>query len=126
MTKKSKLLTLFISGIAILSVFTLNSCATEQTHRAMAEEMIQSAKTSADHETIAEHYEQEAEAAMAKADNMRKHIDAYTNKKPGRGKIPLQKYHFIGHCKTLIAKYEEVAHENRELANLHRRIAAEN
>lgn len=118
-SKRSILIALVL---ALLLALGLNACATGQKHRAMAENMIQTAKTKADHEAIAFHYEQEAEAALKKADQMRKHLEGYEMRE--RDPIPRQKGVFVQHCNSLIRKYNEIAGENKELAKLHRDMSA--
>lgn len=124
MKEKSKWLAAVVSGVGIVLVAGLSGCAIEQPHRAMAEEMIQSAATNEDHDAIADHYDQEAKSAMEKADRMRRHLAAY-EAEPYRG-IPRQKDQFTLHCNALIKKYTAIARENEELADLHRQMAAGN
>jgi hypothetical protein len=124
MKEKSKWLAAVVSGVGMVLVVGLSGCATEQPHRAMAEELIQSAVTKEDHEAIADHYDQEAKSAMEKADRMRRHLAAY-EAEPYRG-IPRQKNQFTQHCNALIGKYEAIARENEKLADLHRQMAAGN
>lgn len=111
------------TGLILVLVLALSACATDQPHRALAGNMIQAAETRADHEAIAHHYDQEADAFLAKADQMRRHLAGYERQK-GR-MIMRQRETFIQHCKSLIGNYESNAQENRELAKLHRQIAAE-
>ncbi len=124
MKEKSKWLAAVVSGVGMVLVVGLSGCATEQSHRAMAEELIQSAATKEDHEAIADHYDQEAKLALEKAERMRRHLAAY-EAEPYRG-IPRQKDQFTQHCNALIGKYKAVARENEELADLHRQMAKGN
>jgi len=124
MKEESKWLTAVVSGVGMVLVVGLSGCATEQPHQSMADEMIQSAATKEDHEAIADHYDQEAKSAMEKADQMRKHLAAY--KEHTYSGIPRQRNLFIQHCNSLIGKYEAIARDNEELADLHRQMAAGN
>ena len=80
-------------------------------HMAMPD-MISSAKTSADHEKLAAHYEQEAKAARAKADEHKKMADAYRK----AGGPLIEKLHFDQHCDALVRSYTATADEFEALA----------
>jgi len=114
-----KLLTLI--PVAIIGT-VLIGCAVTQSNAVTGmpmEEMIQSAKTKADHEALAKHYEDEASAFQAKAEEHKRMAGAYRNVGKGGGAA------FVGHCDRLIAQYQEAAKENLELAKLHRQMAEE-
>ena len=85
------------------------------------DQMIESAKTKADHEKLAIYYEDAANTLNAKAEEHKKMAIAYramttTNKGGLAG--------FVAHCDRLVAKYEEMAADNQELAKLHHQFAA--
>ena len=86
---------------------------------AAMEQMIENAKTKEDHETIAKHYEDEANALQAKVEEHKKMSAAYRIMASGKGGVA----GFVAHCDKLIAGYEEMAAENRELAKLHHQFA---
>ena len=103
----------------------LIGCAVTQpnaVHGTPMEEMIQSAKTRADHEAIAKHYDDEAKASQAKAEKHRKMSAAYRIMGTGKGTGTAG---FVAHCDKLVTKYEELAKDNLELAKLHRQVAEE-
>jgi hypothetical protein len=108
-------------GFALALALGVGACTTEQKHRAMAEDLIATATTKSDHEAIADHYEEEAEDAIEKAEAMRKHLESYAS--GNLTLIPRQKEYFIQHCKSLIQRYNEIARDSRDLAKLHREIA---
>lgn len=85
------------------------------------DQWIKGAQTRADHEALAKHYEQEAKAAMEKAEQMRKMADTY-NRTSGYAKI---KGNLAVHCNAIAREYENAGREYLELANLHRQLAAE-
>jgi RecA-family ATPase len=107
--------------LLVLIAVGLNACTTGSKHGAKAEDMIGTATTKSDHEAIADHYQQEAEEALNKAEQMRKHIEAYESGKMQT--IPRQKEIFVRHCKAMLKKYNEIAQDNEALAKLHREMA---
>src|SRR2546429_1071007 len=102
---------------ALLSVllvcFSLPAVRAFAKHHMAMPDMISSAKTSADHEKLAAHYEQEARAARAKADEHKKMADAY--RKPGGPLI--EKLHFDQHCDALVKSHTAPADQLEGLAN---------
>ena len=81
------------------------------------EQMITAAKTPADHEAIAAHYEKEAQAAHAKHAEHQKMKEWY-DKNPG-----LSKSGFGTHCNLIAAHYDKTGKEYEALAKLHRDMA---
>jgi hypothetical protein len=80
------------------------------------EKKIATAKTAADHEAIAAHFDKEAKAAEAKAKYHTEMGAAY--KKMGGAVIT--KNHADQHCSAIAASYEAIAKENAALAEAHR------
>ena len=98
--------------LVLLVCFSLSSIrAFAKQHMAMPD-MITSAKTSADHEKLAAHYEQEAKAARAKAEEHKKMADAYRK----AGGPLIEKLHFDQHCDALVKSYTATADEFEALA----------
>jgi hypothetical protein len=83
---------------------------------------VQSAKTAADHEALAKHYEDAAKNMGAKVDEHKKMLAQYQSKKVMYGKYAQD---LINHCQGLIRIYEQAAAENRAMAKSHREMAAE-
>ena len=86
----------------------------------MAHEMgplIESARTKADHETLAAHYEQEAQALQDKAAAHERMTQAYQRGAYGKTTTLIQ------HCEFLAREYREAAKENLELAKEHHELA---
>ena len=105
--------------LVLLVCFSLSSIrAFAKQHMAMPD-MITSAKTSADHEKLAAHYEQEAKAARAKAEEHKKMADAYRK----AGGPLIEKLHFDQHCDTLVKSYTATADEFEALAKAEREAA---
>ena len=101
---------------ALLSVLLV--CSSLPTIRAFAKhqmsmpEMITMAKTAAEHEKLAAHYEQEAKAAKAKSDEHATMADAYRK----AGGALIEKLHFDQHCDSLAKSYASMAEELEALA----------
>ncbi|MBI2963414.1 MAG: hypothetical protein HYY35_06645 [Deltaproteobacteria bacterium] len=83
------------------------------------EEMIAEAKTAADHEAIAAHFDGQAKEARAAAEYHRKMIASY--KKMGGPAI--EKWHLDQHCEWIAKGYERAARESDRLAVAHREMA---
>lgn len=83
---------------------------------------IQNAKTSADHEELAKHYEDAAKEMQLKTQEHKKRLERYKTKSHLYGKQakPLQE-----HCKYLIRIYEQAVEANQSMADSHRKMAAE-
>ena len=106
---------------ALTLCFTLPALrATAKEHMSMPD-MITAAKTSAEHEKLAAHYEQEAKAARAKADEHAKMAEAY---RKGGGAL-IEKLHFDQHCDSLAKSYAAMASELEALAKAEHEAAKE-
>jgi hypothetical protein len=84
-------------------------------------QLIANAKTPADHLAIAAFYERRAAKARAAAENHRKMREAYRK----MGGAVIEKWHLDHHCDSLIADYEKIARADDEMAEAHRKLAAE-
>ena len=87
---------------------------------AMDPTAIENARTRADHEALAERYEQEAEALRQKEEQHQKYLAAYEKS----GGYEAVKGGMIQHCNSLIRKYHELVEENLAMAKMHRQLAA--
>jgi len=96
----------------LLVCFSLPAVRAFAKHHMAMPDMISSAKTSADHEKLAAHYEQEAKAARAKADEHKQMADAYRK----AGGPLIEKLHFDQHCDALVRSYTATADEFEALA----------
>jgi hypothetical protein len=83
---------------------------------------VQSAKTAADHEALAKHYEEAAKEMRTKAEEHKKMLVQYQAKKDLYRK---QAQDLINHCQGLIRVYEQAAADNLSMAKSHREIADE-
>ena len=80
-------------------------------HMSMSD-MIMEAKTPAEHQKLAAHYEQEAKAARAKAEEHKKMAEAYRK----AGGPLIEKLHFDQHCDSLVKSFTAMAEEFDALA----------
>ena len=100
------------------------ACATKEiTQDASLSERIKNASTSADHMSLAEQYEREAQHARQKVLEHQKMQEAYRGRVGGRP--PGARLSLVRHCATLIAQYERTALEYDSLSLLHRQMASE-
>jgi hypothetical protein len=83
---------------------------------------VQSAKTAADHDALAKHYENAAKEMRAKAEEHKKLLAHYQAKKALYRKYTQD---LVSHCQGLIRIYEQAAAENMGMAQSHREMAAE-
>jgi len=86
-------------------------------------EAIATAKTPEDHEALARHYEQEADALQARSEQHLAMAGSY--KRLRQARRPLNPQKAAKHCRRLAENYRASAEENRALAKLHRKIAQE-
>ncbi len=82
--------------------------------------MIATAKTSADHQAIADYYAQQAADARAKVAMHKKMAEQYSMSGIGN---QASKTHFHQHCEVLIRSYEAEAKEYDALAKAHHDMA---
>ena len=100
-----------ITGMAIAPTYVLAGASIDQ--------MIESAKTRADHEELARYYEDEANSLNARAEEHKKMSVAYRAMSTGKGGLA----GFVAHCDRLSAKYKEMAADDQALAKLHHQFA---
>ncbi len=111
----------FFAVLAVLGL--LASCAQmERYHPMDMTQAVQSAKTRADHEALARHYEDMAQTMQEKMQKHKKLLEQYET----------QSYHYgreaedlKAHSHALIRFYEQAAEANMNMAASHRKMAAE-
>ncbi|MCL7423182.1 MAG: hypothetical protein M8364_20040 [Methylobacter sp.] len=106
----------------ILLLGLLAACTQPRLHPMDMSAAVQDAKTSADHEALAVHYEQAAQDAETKIEEHKKLLERYKAKSYlyGRQASTLQ-----AHCEALIRSYRQVVEANQEMANTHRQLSKE-
>jgi hypothetical protein len=117
MKTKLYLVTFLVVFLAIASMPIIALAAGPEQN---LEQMISTAKSKADHEALAAHYEAEAKQSMDLAEQHIQMEKDYRVLESG-SKGPK----FSIHCKNLAAKYRETAAENRQLADLHHQMATQ-
>ncbi|HYE36922.1 hypothetical protein [Methylocaldum sp.] len=109
--------------LAVLAMFgLLASCAEPSRHPMDMSVAVQSAKTGADHQALADHYEAVARDMENKAEEHRQ-ILAEFRKDPHDYPREYKGGSFEAHCKRLIDIYERAAAANRDMAEDHRQMA---
>jgi adenosine deaminase len=110
----------------LLAILTLSgflvSCADKSTHPMDMTAAVHSAKTRADHEALADHYEAVAQEMNYKAEE-HKRILADFRKDPHDYPKTYKGGNFESHCERLIDIYERAAEANRQMAEDHRQMA---
>jgi hypothetical protein len=111
---------LIVSFSAFLTLGLLVSCAQPLPHPMDMSVALQNAKTRADHEALARHYEQTANEMRQKAEEHQKILNDFFAHHYLYGK--LDQYGYQAHCENLIRIYKEAAASNLEMAKLHRKM----
>lgn len=109
---------LIILPVLILGI--LAACAEMNPHPMDMSQAVQNAKTKADHNALAEHYEAEAEMFKRKVKEHQDLLAQYQAKSYlyGRQAINLRE-----HCEWLINAYEKAVEINLRMAEMHREMA---
>lgn len=115
MKTRSLFAVLFILGL-------LASCAQMNPHPMDMTSAIRYAKTSADHNALAKHYENAAREMQTKVQEHKKELEEYEYNSNHYGK---RAQDLQAHCRGLIRYYEQAAEANGEMAEIHRQLAAE-
>ncbi|MDD1627467.1 MAG: hypothetical protein LUQ26_08350 [Methylococcaceae bacterium] len=111
--KKKLLITL------LLSLGLLYACSEMNPHPMDMSKSLQNAETKADHEALAQHYEEAAKEMQLKADEHKELLAQYVSKSYLYGR---QAEDLKAHCQRLINVYEKAAEENLSMAKLHRQM----
>jgi len=97
----------------------MSACAEMNPHPMDMSQAVQSASSKADHEALAQHYEEAAKDMQAKVEEHKKLLSQYQSKSYLYGR---QAEDFKAHCLRLIDVYEKAAAENLEMAKMHRQM----
>jgi hypothetical protein len=111
---KTKLLITLLLAFGLLA-----ACAEMNPHPMDMTQAVQNAETKADHEALAQHYEEAAKEMQLKVDEHKKLLSQYESKSYRYGR---QAQDFKAHCQRLINVYEKAAEENLEMAKMHRQM----
>jgi len=107
-----------LAVIAVLGL--LASCAHIEPHPMDMTSAIRSAKSSADYEALARHYEDAAKTMQAKADQQKRMLAEYQEHGYYYGR---QTEDLIEHSQALVRVYQEAADANMNMAHYHHRLA---
>ena len=115
-----KMTTNFLLALAMMG---LSVSCTINPHPMDMTQAVQNAKTAADHDALARHYDDAAKDMTAKVDEHKKLLAYYQAQKDRyRNK---QAQDLVNHCQGLIRIYEQAVAENRAMAQAHREMASE-
>ena len=81
---------------------------------------VQNAESKADHEALAQHYEEAAKEMQLKVEEHKKILEQYESKAYLYGR---QAEDLKAHCRRLIDVYEQAVDSNRKMAEMHRGVA---
>ncbi|HEY8160318.1 MAG TPA: hypothetical protein VIF10_16620 [Methylobacter sp.] len=107
----------------LLAAGLVVACAEMNPHPMDMDLAVQNATSKADHEALAEHYEEAAKEMQAKAEQHKKLLNQYEAKSYLYGR---QAEDLKAHCLRLIDVYEKAAQENLSMAKMHRQISTPN
>jgi len=103
-----------------LTLGLLAACAEMNPHPMDMSQAVQNAESKADHEALAQHYEEAAKEMQLKVEEHKKILSQYEREPWLIGKQ--QATGFGVHCRRLIDVYEKAAEENLSMAKLHRQM----
>lgn len=104
----------------ILFLGLLAACAEMNPHPMDMSQAVLNAETKADHETLAKHYDEEADEMQVKVDEHKKLLSQYQSKAYLYGR---QAEDLKAHCQRLVTSYENAVDANRKMAETHRGMA---
>ena len=112
-----------VSAAGLLAVLVGGPTSVAVAEEKNLEEMVQNAKTPADHEAIAKLYDDEAARARSKAEEHRKMGGRYTHYESGTPTTQGVHFDMPKHCENLTKSDEQAAKEAEAMAAAHRAMA---
>jgi endonuclease III len=103
----------------LLALGLLYACSEMNPHPMDMSQAVQNAETKADHEALAQHYEEVAKEMQLKVEEYKKLLSQYESKSYLYGR---QAEDLKAHCRRLIEVYEKAAEANLSMAKLHRQL----
>lgn len=100
-----------------LSLGLVSGCAETNPHPMDMSQAIQDAKTKADHEALAQHYEDTAKEMQLKVDEHKTLLSKYESHAYLYGR---QAEDLKAHCRNLITIYQNAVDANMSMAKMHR------
>ena len=111
-----------ISNLILIIVGLLASCAQMNPHPMDMTQAIQTARTPAEHNVLAKHYDDAAKEMQSKIEEHKKMIEQYEAQRQYYGKRGPD---MESMCRALIHSYEQAAKANMDMADSHRKMATE-
>ncbi|WP_411725940.1 hypothetical protein [Methyloglobulus sp.] len=105
--------------ILLFAFGLLTACAEFDPHSRDMSQAVHNPKSKADHEALAQHYEDVAKEMQAKVEEHKKILSQYEREPWLFGK---QATGYGVHCQRLIDVYEKAVEENLEMAKMHRQM----
>ncbi|CAE6482906.1 conserved hypothetical protein [Nitrosomonas nitrosa] len=112
----------FLALIVLSLLISVTQAELVEPHPMDMTQALENAKTAADHEALAKHYEEVAKRMQLKAQEHEKLLEKYETNAHLYGRLGER---LQAHCKMLIRSYEDAAKANMEMAESHRSMAAE-
>jgi D-ribose pyranose/furanose isomerase RbsD len=112
----------FLALIVLSLLISVTQAELVEPHQMDMTQALENAKTAADHEALAKHYEEVAKSMQLKAQEHEKLLEKYETNTHLYGRMGER---MQAHCKMLIRSYEDAAKANMEMAESHRSMAAE-
>ncbi|MGZ4992704.1 MAG: hypothetical protein ACXWAT_12275 [Methylobacter sp.] len=106
--------------ILFLAFSLLSACSEMNPHPMDMSQAVQSATSKADHEALAKHYDEAADAMQVKVDEHKKLLGQYESHSYLYGR---QAEDLKAHSQELINVYEKAVVANRIMAEMHREMA---
>jgi hypothetical protein len=116
----SLLSVLSLAVVMTLGAFTGTASAQDKLSKAQLNTLISSAKTSAEHQRIADYYTAQAKDYLAQADDHKAMVVAYKAN-------PSTKHQAaeLTHCENFVASLNDLAANSNEMATMHHQMAVE-
>ena len=103
----------------LMALGLLSACNEMNPHPMDMTQAVLNAESKADHEALAQHYEEAAKEMQLKVDEHKKLLSQYESKSYRYGR---QAGNLKEHCQMLIGVYKRAVEENLSMANLHRQM----
>lgn len=113
---------MWFSLLILIILSLLTSCASTNPHPMDMTQAVQNARTRADHEALAKHYEDAVKEMQARVEEHKSMLGKYEENSSHYGK---QAQDLQAHCRNLINSYEQAVKANMDMAGAHRRMVLE-
>lgn len=104
----------------LLALGLLIACAEMNPHPMDMSVAVQNATTKADHEALAQHYEEAAKESQLKVEEHKKLLEQYRSHSYLYGR---KAQDLIAHCQRLVNDFEKIVASNQKMAEMHRELA---